>query len=77
MCYSMQRMILNISMPPDMAKRIKKVAREENRTQSELIREAFRVYEFKRDWIKIRAWGRETAGKMNIRTYDDVERIAG
>lgn len=73
----MQRSIINISVPPAMAKRIKKVAREENRTQSELLREAFRIYEFKRDWIKIRAWGRETARKMNIRTYDDVERIAG
>lgn len=64
----MQRSIINISVPPAMAKRIKKVAREENRTQSELLREAFRIYEFKRDWIKIRAWGRETARKMNIRT---------
>lgn len=73
----MQRSIINISVPPAMAKRIKKVAREENRTQSELLRETFRIYEFKRDWIKIKAWGRETARKMNIRTYDDVERIAG
>lgn len=73
----MQRSILNISMPPDMAKRIKKVAKEEDRTQSELIREAFRIYEFKRDWAKIRTWGKETARKMNIKTFDDVERIAG
>lgn len=64
-------------MPPEMAKRVKKLAKEENRTQSELLREAFRVYEFKRDWAKIKTWGRETARKMNIRTYDDVERIAG
>lgn len=73
----MQRSILNISMPADMAKRVKKLAKKENRTQSELLREAFRVYEFKRDWAKIKAWGRETARKMSIRTYDDVERIAG
>lgn len=64
-------------MPPDMAKRLRKVAKEENRTQSELLREAFRIYEFKRDWAKIRAWGKETARRMNIRSYDDVERIAG
>lgn len=73
----MQRSIINISMPPEMAKRVKKIAKEENRTQSELLREAFRIYEFKRDWAKIRALGRETARRMNIRTYDDVERIAG
>lgn len=72
-----QRAIINVSMPPAMARRIAKLAKEENRTKSELLREAFRIYEFKRDWAKIRAWGRETARKMNIRTYDDVERIAG
>lgn len=77
--YSMQvqRSIINISMPAAMAKRVAKLAKEENRTISELIREAIRIYEFKRDWSKIRGWGRETALKMNIRTYDDVERIAG
>lgn len=71
-----QRSIINISVPPALAKRIKKVAKEENRTQSELLREAFRRYEFDRDWAKIRAWGEETARRMGIETYDDVERIA-
>lgn len=73
----MQRSILNISVPPAMAKRIAKVAKEENRTQSELIREAFRRYEFEREWIKIKAWGRETAKRFNIRSDENVERIAG
>ena len=72
-----QRAIINVSMPPAMAKRVTKLAKEENRTKSELLREAFRIYEFKRDWAKIRAWGKETSRKMNIKTYDDVERIAG
>ena len=72
-----QRSIINISMPPDMAKRIKKIAKEENRTKSELLREAFRRYEFDRDWAKIRAAGEETARRMGIETDDDVERIAG
>lgn len=73
----MQRSIINISVPAAMAKRIKRVAKEENRTQSELLREAFRVYEFRRDWARIRAWGEETARRMAIETDDDVERIAG
>lgn len=72
-----QRRIINISVPSAMAKRIEKIAKEENRTKSELLREAFRVYEFNRDWAKIRAWGRETACRMGIKTEDDVERIAG
>lgn len=73
----MQRSIINISVPPEMAKRIRKVAKEENRTQSELLREAFRRYEWIRDWAKIRTWGAETAKKFNIKSDDDVERIAG
>lgn len=73
----MQRAIINISMPSDMARRVKKLAKEENRTQSELLREAFRKYEFDKDWAQIRAWGRETARRMGIKDEDDVERIAG
>lgn len=72
-----QRRIINISVPPVLAKRIERIAKEENRTKSELLREAFRVYEFQRDWVKIRAWGDEVARKMGIETYDDIERIAG
>ena len=72
-----QRRIINISMPPALAKRVEKVAKEENRTKSELLREAFRRYELDKDWAKIRAVGRETALRMGIKTYDDVERIAG
>ncbi len=72
----MQRSIINISVPPAMAKRIRQVAKEENRTQSELLREAFRRYEWKRDWVKIRAWGAETAKRFNIKSDEDVERIA-
>lgn len=72
-----QRSIINISVPPALAKRIAKVAKEENRTKSELLREAFRVYEFERDWVRIRKMGRETARRMGIKTDEDVERIAG
>lgn len=71
------RSIINISMPPAMAKRIKKMAEDDNRTTSELLREAFRVYEFERDWVRIKMWGREIARKMGIETDEDVERIAG
>lgn len=73
----MQRSIINFSVPPALAKKIKQVAKEENRTQSELLREAFRVYEFERDWKKIKAVGAATARKMGIKDEEDVERIAG
>ena len=72
-----QRSIVNISMPPAMVKQVKKIAKEENRTISELLREAFRKYEFDKDWAQIRAVGRATALRMGIKSDEDVERIAG
>lgn len=74
---SLQRSIINISVPPIMAKRIERIAKEENRTKSELLREAFRIYEFDKEWAVIKAVGRETALRMGIETDEDVERIAG
>lgn len=73
----MQRSIINISVPPAIAKQIEKVAKEENRTKSELLREAFRVYEFQKDWTRIKTLGEETARRMGIKTDEEVERIAG
>lgn len=64
-------------MPPALAKRVAKIAKEENRTTSELLREAFRAYEFQRDWVKIKAWGKETSLRMGVKSDEDVERIAG
>lgn len=72
-----QRAIINISVPQAMAQQINEVAKEEDKTVSELLREAFRVYRWRRDWGKIRRWGDETAKRMGIESYDDVEKIAG
>jgi len=35
------------------------------------------ILAFDADWAKIRKWGKQTAKKMGIKTYDDIERIAG
>lgn len=76
-----QRAIINISVPQAMAKQIEALAKKENKTKSELFREAFRSYkrryEFDKEWAKIRSWGDEVAKRMNIKTEEDVERIAG
>lgn len=74
---SLQRQIINISVPAAIAKQINALAKKEHKTKSELMREAFRKYQLDRDWEKIRRWGEETAQRMGIKTVDDVERIAG
>ncbi len=73
----MQRSIINISVPRAIAKQIDAMAKAENKTKSELIREAFRKYRSDRDWMRIRRWGEETARRLGIETYDDIEKIAG
>lgn len=73
----MQRKIINISVPYALERQVEQMAKEENKTKSELLRDAFRVYKFQKDWAKIRVWGEETARRMGIETYDDIERIAG
>jgi metal-responsive CopG/Arc/MetJ family transcriptional regulator len=67
--------ILNISVPPEMYEAIEAVAQQENRTKSELIREAFRHYQFIRRWRSIREWGRETAERLGIETDEDLEQF--
>ena len=65
---------LSITLPPEMLKRAKKLAGKENRTMSELIREAFREYEQKRRWDEINAFGRARAAELGI-TEGDVPRL--
>ena len=69
--------ILNISLPPEMYDAIEQVAREESRTKSELIREAFRQYQFNRRWRSLRQWGEETARRLDIRSDEGIEELAG
>ena len=72
-----QRSIVNISMPKALEEEIIKMAKEENRTKSELIREAFRTYKWQKEWARLRLIGEATAERMGIESYDDVEKIAG
>ena len=72
-----QRKIINISVPLAIERQIEQTAKEENKTKSELLREAFRVYMFQKEWARFRILGEKTALEMGIETYDDIERIAG
>ena len=69
--------ILNISVPPEMYAAIEKTAQSENRTKSDLIREAFRHYQFVRRWRLIRQWGEATAVRLDLETDDDLEAFLG
>ncbi len=67
--------LVTISLPPDLLKKAERVAEEEHRTKSELLREALRAYITSRQWDQIREWGDRTAKEYSIKTESDVDRI--
>ena len=42
--------IITFSLPPEMAQELREVVKEEDRTVSELLREAIRLYMEEREW---------------------------
>lgn len=68
--------VLTVSLPQEMFKKAEKIAREENRTRSELFREALRQYISTRErWQSVRARGARTAEELGIRSEEDIERL--
>lgn len=67
--------LVTVSLPPDLLKDAERIAKEEHRTKSELVREALRTYIASRQWIQIRKWGDQTAKNFSIKSEADVERI--
>jgi len=65
---------LSITLPPEMLSRVEKLARKENRTMSELVREALRYYERQRWWQEVNAYGRKRAEALGI-GEDDVDAL--
>jgi len=62
--------IMAISLSPTLSDKADQMARAENRTKSELFREALRYYINARRWEKIRQWGSITASDFEIEPQD-------
>jgi CopG family transcriptional regulator/antitoxin EndoAI len=63
---------LSITLPPEMLARAEELAKKENRTMSELIREALRNYERNRWWDEMNAYGRAKADERGLTEADVV-----
>lgn len=62
---------VTISLPPELAVEVDRLAQQEGRTRSELLREAFRQYaERRRRWDQLFAYGEERAAAGAL--SDDV-----
>ena len=64
-----------VSIPPPLSKKAIKVARQEYRTRSELIREALRRYLENRTLDSIRAKISHRFKQMGVRTQEDIENL--
>jgi len=69
--------VLSISMSPEMARETERLAHEENRTISELIRQALRGYREDRRWQRTLAYGRARARALGIKERDVVPIVRG
>jgi metal-responsive CopG/Arc/MetJ family transcriptional regulator len=67
--------VLSITLPEAMLKEAKKRAKKENRTMSELVREALRRYEWSQWLEEIRPYAEERAQAAGILTEKDVDRV--
>jgi CopG family transcriptional regulator/antitoxin EndoAI len=63
---------LSVTLPPEMLTRAEKLAKQENRTMSELVREALRQYERQHWWDQMNVYGRRTAEAAGIKSDQDV-----
>ena len=44
--------VITFSMPPEMAAEVQRIVEEEDRTMSEFLREAIRLYMDEREWLR-------------------------
>lgn len=64
-----------VSLPPRLIKEAERVAKEEDRTKSELVREALRMYIEERRWRRLQRQTAIKAQALGIKTQEDVDRL--
>lgn len=66
---------ITVSLPADLVRETQRVAKEESRTRSDLIRDALQQYLTSRRWRRLRQWGAETADRLGLKTEADLQRL--
>jgi len=66
--------LISFSILPDFLREVEKVAKEENRTKSELIREALRRYIEDREWENLTRYAQIKSAETGIKTEEDIQR---
>jgi CopG family transcriptional regulator/antitoxin EndoAI len=67
--------LISISILPELLEKLNKIAKEESRTRSELLREAVRRYIEEKEWQDISRYARTVADKTGVRSEEEVDRV--
>jgi len=66
---------ITVSLPLNLLQETQRVAREEARTRTDVIRDALQQYLASRRWQRLRQWGGETADKLGLKSDADLQRL--
>lgn len=66
--------LITISLSSGLLKKAEQAAKEENRTRSELLREALRRYLEEREWRRVYRYGETRARRLGV-DEEEVERL--
>lgn len=67
--------VVSITMPPPLFEQAQALAKLENRTMSELVREALRRYDREQTIRRVRTQMESVAGQIGVNTEEDVVRL--
>ena len=68
--------VLSLSMPPALLLEAERLAKKEQRTKSELFREALRRYIQEQKWAELQQYGAQQARKQGLREADVEQLLA-
>lgn len=66
---------ITISLPTNILRETERIAKEEVRTRTDVIRDALNQYVASRRWQRLRQWGAQTAERLELKTEEDLQRL--
>ena len=66
---------ITISLPTNILRETERIAKEEVRTRTDVIRDALNEYVASRRWRRLRQWGAQTAERLELKTEEDLQNL--
>lgn len=66
---------ITISLPTNILRETERIAKEEVRTRTDVIRDALNQYVVSRRWQRLRQWGAQTAKRLELNTEEDLQNL--